>query len=264
MPSYCAMSFDSGANDEYLSGDDEDVDGANRSPPVHHLIGNVLGEGDGAKNGYANEALILFCQMQSEDVKPELVTMVSVLPACADLAVLQQGKTARGCNFKCGGGRVFSYSGFMPANFARASKELTPAITAKKRMANLSSIWKRNKLPRRRKKMNLKMKRNSWMTNELIYSDGIIIGQDDYEGKSLRMNNEAISALYELGNQRQTSDYQETSALFDTERKETDLTCGVDGGESSEICAPPSSPLDEEAKASTSGLSCGTLIKATA
>eukprot|EP01018_Ginkgo_biloba_P013732 Gb_24401 [translate_table: standard] len=128
-------------------------------------------------------------------------------------------------------------------------------------------------------------------------SNGIIIGQDDYEGKSLRMTNEAISSLLlrplnteqrlklskmhetvELGvtnddveenlnklvNQRQTSNHKETPTFFDTKSKETDLTCGLDGGESSEICGPPSGPLDEEAKASTSGLGCGTLINASA
>lgn len=43
-------------------------------------------------NGIANEALKLFNQMLSEDVKPDLVTIRSVLPACANLADLQQGK----------------------------------------------------------------------------------------------------------------------------------------------------------------------------
>eukprot|EP01018_Ginkgo_biloba_P030656 Gb_29990 [translate_table: standard] len=45
-----------------------------------------------AQNGLANEALTLFHQMQLADVKPNRVTIVSVLPACADLAALQQGK----------------------------------------------------------------------------------------------------------------------------------------------------------------------------
>eukprot|EP01018_Ginkgo_biloba_P030279 Gb_21442 [translate_table: standard] len=45
-----------------------------------------------AQNGHANEALKLFRQMQMEDVEPNRVTIVSVLPACAHLAALQQGK----------------------------------------------------------------------------------------------------------------------------------------------------------------------------
>eukprot|EP01018_Ginkgo_biloba_P037431 Gb_29873 [translate_table: standard] len=45
-----------------------------------------------AQNGHANEALTLFNQMQLSDVKPNSVTIVSVLPACACLGALQQGK----------------------------------------------------------------------------------------------------------------------------------------------------------------------------
>eukprot|EP01018_Ginkgo_biloba_P030846 Gb_06900 [translate_table: standard] len=45
-----------------------------------------------SQNGYANEALALFHQMQLEAMKPNRVTIVSVLPACADLEALQQGK----------------------------------------------------------------------------------------------------------------------------------------------------------------------------
>eukprot|EP01018_Ginkgo_biloba_P028267 Gb_24755 [translate_table: standard] len=45
-----------------------------------------------AQNGHANEALRLFDQMQQVDMKPDSVTMVSVLPACSHLGALQQGK----------------------------------------------------------------------------------------------------------------------------------------------------------------------------
>eukprot|EP01018_Ginkgo_biloba_P029665 Gb_20774 [translate_table: standard] len=45
-----------------------------------------------AQNGHANEALKLFDQMQLLGVKPDSVTMVSVLQACAHLGALQQGK----------------------------------------------------------------------------------------------------------------------------------------------------------------------------
>eukprot|EP01018_Ginkgo_biloba_P002796 Gb_01184 [translate_table: standard] len=45
-----------------------------------------------AQNGYGNEALQLFLQMQLAGVKPDSSTIVSVLPACAHFAALQQGK----------------------------------------------------------------------------------------------------------------------------------------------------------------------------
>ncbi|XP_057861159.2 uncharacterized protein LOC131069670 [Cryptomeria japonica] len=44
------------------------------------------------QNGLFHEALILFDQMQETDMKPNRVTLVSVLPACAHLAALQKGK----------------------------------------------------------------------------------------------------------------------------------------------------------------------------
>eukprot|EP01018_Ginkgo_biloba_P024036 Gb_18979 [translate_table: standard] len=45
-----------------------------------------------AQNGYFDEALKLFHQMQKTDVKPNSDTFASVLPACANLAALEQGK----------------------------------------------------------------------------------------------------------------------------------------------------------------------------
>eukprot|EP01018_Ginkgo_biloba_P028667 Gb_13405 [translate_table: standard] len=45
-----------------------------------------------AQNGHANKALTLFNEMQRADVKPNHVTVISVLQACADLAALQKGK----------------------------------------------------------------------------------------------------------------------------------------------------------------------------
>eukprot|EP01018_Ginkgo_biloba_P037424 Gb_17094 [translate_table: standard] len=44
------------------------------------------------QNGHAPEALALFNQMQQADVKPNSVTMLSVLSACAQSGALQQGK----------------------------------------------------------------------------------------------------------------------------------------------------------------------------
>eukprot|EP01018_Ginkgo_biloba_P019587 Gb_24126 [translate_table: standard] len=55
-----------------------------------------------AQNGHASEALSLFHQMRLEGVKPDSVTMVSVLPACASLAALQQGKGIHGYVNKIG------------------------------------------------------------------------------------------------------------------------------------------------------------------
>eukprot|EP01018_Ginkgo_biloba_P025790 Gb_04077 [translate_table: standard] len=48
------------------------------------------------QNGYANDALLLFNQMQMADLKPNMATVVSMLPACADLGALQHGKCIHG------------------------------------------------------------------------------------------------------------------------------------------------------------------------
>eukprot|EP01018_Ginkgo_biloba_P038372 Gb_05116 [translate_table: standard] len=49
-----------------------------------------------AQNGHAKEALILFNKMQRRDIKPNMVTMASILPACAHLSALQKGKQIHG------------------------------------------------------------------------------------------------------------------------------------------------------------------------
>ncbi|XP_057871179.1 pentatricopeptide repeat-containing protein At1g11290, chloroplastic-like [Cryptomeria japonica] len=43
-------------------------------------------------NGHAEEALMLFGQMKQRNIEPDSVTMVSLLPACAHLGFLNQGK----------------------------------------------------------------------------------------------------------------------------------------------------------------------------
>eukprot|EP01018_Ginkgo_biloba_P034181 Gb_33061 [translate_table: standard] len=45
-----------------------------------------------AQNGHASEALAIFKAMLLSNVKPDKLSIVSVLPACAHLAALQQGK----------------------------------------------------------------------------------------------------------------------------------------------------------------------------
>jgi pentatricopeptide repeat protein len=45
-----------------------------------------------AQNGHGNEAIQLLVQMQQANMKPDLSTIVSVLPACAHLAAMQKGK----------------------------------------------------------------------------------------------------------------------------------------------------------------------------
>jgi pentatricopeptide repeat protein len=55
-----------------------------------------------AQNEHANDALVLFNEMQLADVKPNSVTMVSVLSACAQLAAPQQGKWIHGYIIRCG------------------------------------------------------------------------------------------------------------------------------------------------------------------
>eukprot|EP01018_Ginkgo_biloba_P019690 Gb_04886 [translate_table: standard] len=54
------------------------------------------------QSGHADEAFSLFNQMQLVDTKPDSVTMVSVLPACAHLGTLQNGKWMHGYIIKSG------------------------------------------------------------------------------------------------------------------------------------------------------------------
>ncbi|KAJ8645516.1 hypothetical protein MRB53_007264 [Persea americana] len=49
-----------------------------------------------AQNGRSNDALSLFCKMQRLNVKPDSFTLVSVIPALADISVLRQGKWIHG------------------------------------------------------------------------------------------------------------------------------------------------------------------------
>ena len=49
-----------------------------------------------AQSGYGNEALGLFRQMQGADVRPDPVTIASVLPACTHYSALQQGQEIHG------------------------------------------------------------------------------------------------------------------------------------------------------------------------
>eukprot|EP01018_Ginkgo_biloba_P019198 Gb_26689 [translate_table: standard] len=54
------------------------------------------------QNGHSNAALTLFQQMQLENVMPNSVTMMNVLPACADLGSLRQGRYVHGYIVKNG------------------------------------------------------------------------------------------------------------------------------------------------------------------
>eukprot|EP01018_Ginkgo_biloba_P003474 Gb_25271 [translate_table: standard] len=55
-----------------------------------------------AQNGHATEALALFRQMLLANVKPDMVTMVSVLQACAHLGAMQQGELIHGYIIRSG------------------------------------------------------------------------------------------------------------------------------------------------------------------
>eukprot|EP01018_Ginkgo_biloba_P039547 Gb_03571 [translate_table: standard] len=55
-----------------------------------------------AQNGYWIEALKLFHRMEQAGVKPDSVTIVSVLPACARLGALQIGKKIHNCVIRNG------------------------------------------------------------------------------------------------------------------------------------------------------------------
>jgi pentatricopeptide repeat protein len=49
-----------------------------------------------SQNDHPNEALFLFEEMQVQGIKPNPITLISVLPACAKLLALQQGKQIHG------------------------------------------------------------------------------------------------------------------------------------------------------------------------
>lgn len=49
-----------------------------------------------AQNGRVNEALNYFCEMKSQNIKPDSFTMVSVMPALAELSVTRQAKWMHG------------------------------------------------------------------------------------------------------------------------------------------------------------------------
>ncbi|XP_010243611.1 PREDICTED: pentatricopeptide repeat-containing protein At1g11290, chloroplastic [Nelumbo nucifera] len=53
-----------------------------------------------AQNGRVNEALSYFCKMQQENVKPDSFTMVSVIPAIADLSILRQARWIHGLTIR--------------------------------------------------------------------------------------------------------------------------------------------------------------------
>ncbi|XP_057841551.2 pentatricopeptide repeat-containing protein At5g16860 [Cryptomeria japonica] len=55
-----------------------------------------------AQNGYGNDALEMFRKMQVEEVKPDVVTFVSVLPACSLSAAVHEGLQVHGYVIKRG------------------------------------------------------------------------------------------------------------------------------------------------------------------
>eukprot|EP01018_Ginkgo_biloba_P030437 Gb_10713 [translate_table: standard] len=55
-----------------------------------------------AQNKHSNEALKLLCKMPLSKLKPNTVTVASVLPACGSLAALQQGKEIHGYIIRSG------------------------------------------------------------------------------------------------------------------------------------------------------------------
>lgn len=53
-----------------------------------------------AQNGFCHEAFKLFCQIQRAGVKPNHITIASVLSACAKLSLFQQGQSVHALMFK--------------------------------------------------------------------------------------------------------------------------------------------------------------------
>jgi pentatricopeptide repeat protein len=55
-----------------------------------------------SQNGHPHEALAFFNEMQVQGIKPNSITIVSVLPACAHLLALEQGKQIHGYAIRSG------------------------------------------------------------------------------------------------------------------------------------------------------------------
>ncbi|KAF3795533.1 Pentatricopeptide repeat-containing protein [Nymphaea thermarum] len=54
------------------------------------------------QNGYAREALSIFCRMRAENIEPNLVTIISIVPAAAYLATLKEGMALHSYIIKIG------------------------------------------------------------------------------------------------------------------------------------------------------------------
>eukprot|EP01018_Ginkgo_biloba_P037440 Gb_29880 [translate_table: standard] len=72
-----------------------------------------------ARNEHTNEAVKLFNKMQLADVKPNSITIVSVLPACACLGALPQGKGIHVHIIKSGYGSNLSVENSLVAMYAK-------------------------------------------------------------------------------------------------------------------------------------------------
>jgi pentatricopeptide repeat protein len=72
-----------------------------RMPRRNVVSWNVV-IGGYSQNGHPHEALTFFNKMQVQGIKPNSVTMVSVLPACAELLALEQGKQIHGYVIRSG------------------------------------------------------------------------------------------------------------------------------------------------------------------
>ncbi|GMG99526.1 hypothetical protein Nepgr_001366 [Nepenthes gracilis] len=55
-----------------------------------------------AQNGYAKDALGLVVRMTEEGIRPDSITVVTILPACADLGFLDMGKSIHGYAIRSG------------------------------------------------------------------------------------------------------------------------------------------------------------------
>ncbi|CAM6042465.1 unnamed protein product, partial [Sphagnum compactum] len=73
-----------------------------RDMPVRNVVSWTAMISGSAQQGYAEDALDLFQQMQQEGVKPNKVTFISVLNACASLSALEEGKKLHDLIVKAG------------------------------------------------------------------------------------------------------------------------------------------------------------------
>lgn len=87
-----------------------------------------------AQPGYSEEALTVFRQMQNENMRPNLVTLVSVLPSCGELSFVKLGKSVHCFAIKDGIETDISLGTAIVSMYARCGGMFASALTVFSRM----------------------------------------------------------------------------------------------------------------------------------